>query len=351
MNTTSPAALQLEDYGWSTHFRRADAELNLHNPLRVRVTAVHRDAFDVAGPEFAGRIPPRFDEPVTTGDWLAIERETLRIRTIYPRFSLFKRRSAGHNATVQLIAANVNTVLIVTSANVDFNVARLERYLAIALEAEVTPVIIITKADLADDASDYVHRAQAIRAGVLVEALDARSSVTVNRLSPWLARGQTVALLGMSGVGKSTLVNTLMGGAVQDTSAIREDDARGRHTTTGRSLHRAPSGVWLMDTPGMRELQIVDASDGIDSVFDDVAALMRACRFSDCTHGNEPGCAVREAVEAGTLDADRLRRYEKLLREERRNSEQIHEAHARNRKFGLMGRNAMKHKQWRNEQS
>ena len=130
----------------------------------------------------------------------------------------------------------------------------------------------------------------------------------------------------------------LMGGAVQETQGIREDDAKGRHTTTGRSLHRMPSGVWLMDTPGMRELQIVDAASGIDAVFDDVTALAKQCRFSDCTHAQEPDCAVRVALEAGTLDPARLKRFQKLQREERRNSEQAHVAHARNRTFGKMAR-------------
>jgi ribosome biogenesis GTPase / thiamine phosphate phosphatase len=351
MNSNTEAALQLEDYGWSAHFRRAETELNQTGTIPLRVMAVHRDALDVAGPAYMGRILPLVatDEEgrATTGDWLAVEPQSQRIKAIYPRTSLFKRRRAGTTARTQLIAANVDTVLIVTSANQDFNVARVERYLAIALEAGVTPVIVITKADLADDVADYVQRAEHVRHGIFVEAVDARSPEVTRKLSPWLGRGQTIALLGSSGVGKSTIVNSLLGQPVQDTSGIREDDAHGRHTTTGRSLHRMLTGAWLMDTPGMRELQIIDAGEGIAQVFDDVAAFALACRFSDCTHQSEPGCAIRAALESGALDADRLRRYQKLLREERYNSEQIHEAHVRNKKFGVMARNAMKNKQWR----
>jgi ribosome biogenesis GTPase / thiamine phosphate phosphatase len=168
--------------------------------------------------------------------------------------------------------------------------------------------------------------------------VNARDPDVAERLKPWLGRGQTIALMGSSGVGKSTIVNSLMQDNVQGTQGIREDDARGRHTTSGRSLHLMPSGAWLMDTPGMREIQVVDVADGIDTVFDDVTELIAQCRFSDCHHQNEPGCAVREAIEAGTLDPARLLRFEKLKREERYNSEELHVAHARNKAFGKMTR-------------
>ena len=175
-------------------------------------------------------------------------------------------------------------------------------------------------------------------AGLHVEALDARGDDASRVLAPWIGRGQTVALLGSSGVGKSTLVNSLSGHAVQATLGIREDDAKGRHTTTGRSLHRLASGAWLMDTPGIRELQLIDAADGIDEVFKDISLLIDACRFSDCTHVSEPGCAVLEALESGALDEQRLKRYQKLLREERHNSGTIAKSRARGRKFGKMAK-------------
>ena len=305
--------------------------------------AVHRDALDVAGPDYAGRIPlthmsaDEEDRP-TTGDWLAFDSTTRRTMAIYPRSSLFKRRSAGTANRMQLIAANVDTVFFVSSANHDFNVSRLERYLALAHEAKVLPVVVITKIDLVEDAAAFIENARAIRQGLLVEAIDARDPHGLGPLAPWLGRGQTIALMGSSGVGKSTIVNTMMGTSIQATQGIREDDAKGRHTTSGRSLHRMPPGAWLMDTPGMRELQIVDASLGIDAVFDDLTALALKCRFTDCHHGNEPGCAVREAVEAGTIDPGRLKRFQKLRREERKNSEAVHEAHDRYRKFGKLAK-------------
>ena len=243
-----------------------------------------------------------------------------------------------------MIAANVDTVFFVTSANHDFNVPRLERYLALAHEANVMPVLILTKADLVEETRPFIEQAHAMRPGLLVEAIDAREPKFMAQLAPWLGRGQTIALMGSSGVGKSTIINTMLGAAVQETQGIREDDAKGRHTTSGRSLHRMPSGAWLMDTPGMRELQIVDAGTGIDAVFDDVAALALNCRFSDCRHGNEPGCAVRAAVDAGTLDAERVKRFEKLRREERKNSEAAHIAHDRYRKFGKLAKKAQAEK-------
>jgi ribosome biogenesis GTPase / thiamine phosphate phosphatase len=339
--------LSLKDLGWSAHFQMqlGDGKEGVHP---ARVMAVHRDAFEVAGPDIEGRVMPFAasgdEETATVGDWLLIEADTRRPVRLLGRRSVFKRKSAGTGRRVQLIAANVDTLLLVTSANQDFNPARLERYLALAREAEVAPVVIITKADLAEDVSSYVAAARRLMPGLLVEALDARGADAMRVLAPWNARGQTLALMGSSGVGKSTLVNTLSGHAVQATLGIREDDAKGRHTTTGRSLHRLSSGAWLMDTPGMRELQLIDASSGIDEVFEDVTHLFAACRFSDCTHANEPGCAVREGLASGALDPGRLRRYYKLLREEQHNSESIADARARSRAFGRMAKGVLARK-------
>ena len=350
--------LTLLDFGWSDHFEAAEKRLKTAGTLhadfvRARVMAVHRDALDVAGPDFAGRIHQSPLQPSqnadeenrpTTGDWLALHRTTHKILAIYPRLSLFKRRSAGTTARIQLIAANVDTVLFVTSANQDFNVARLERYLALAQEASVTPIIVITKTDLVDDPKPYIEQTRSIRGDLSVVMVDARDSDVLQQLAPWLGRGRTIALMGSSGVGKSTIVNSLMGAIVQHTQGIRDDDARGRHTTSGRSMHRLHSGAWLMDTPGMRELQIVDATSGIDAVFDDVAALTQQCRFSDCSHKNEPGCAIRPAIESGALDPARLHRFLKLRDEERQNTAQAHVAHSRRRSTGKLSRRVFANK-------
>lgn len=338
-----------KDYGWSAHFQ---AQLELDEIERahcVRVLAVHRDALEVAGPDFQGRILPVVaddgDEEgaATIGDWLLIDAETYRQRRLLERRSVFKRKSAGTGRRVQLIAANVDTLLLVTSANQDFNPARLERYLAVTLEAGATPVVVITKADLAD-AAPCVDKARRLLTGLVVEAVDARDQRSVSQLDPWIGAGQTIAFLGSSGVGKSTLVNTLAGQSLQHTQEIRSDDEKGKHTTTGRSLHRLANGAWLMDTPGMRELQLVDSADGVDQMFEDVAVLAARCRFSDCKHGTEPGCAVRAAIEAGELDEARLKRYQKLQREERWNSESIADSRARSKAFGKMARRVFEHK-------
>ena len=295
---------ELADFGWNAFFSsQLDIdELNAVTP--VRVMAVHRDRIHVAGPGIDTLITPFADAAggeeatATVGDWLLLDAGTTRPRRLLRRTSLFKRRAAGTSRKLQLIAANVDTLFVVSSCNQDFNAARLERYLALAREAEVTPVIVLTKADLTDAPEDYVHAAANLVPGILVELVDARSAESAARLTPWCARGQTVALVGSSGVGKSTLVNTLTGSDRIATQGIREDDDKGRHTTSGRALHRLPAGGWLVDTPGIRELQITDVKAGVDEVFADVVALAAECRFTDCRHETEPGCAVRAAIES-----------------------------------------------------
>jgi ribosome biogenesis GTPase len=331
----------LQSLGWRPFFQsQVEPDSNL---LPARVLNVHRGRVEIAcerGHEVVELTGKSASMAIAVGDWVLLETEGPVIARLLDRFGVFQRRAAGTAGGIQLIAANVDTLFVVTSANRDFNVARLERYLAIAHDAGAFPVIVITKADTVDSVSDFVARASALSPGVLVEALDARSASDVEVLMPWCESGQTVALLGSSGVGKSTLVNTLTGDH-QVTKAVREEDQRGRHTTTSRSMHRLAGGGWLVDTPGMRELQLVDVGGALDDVFAEVAALAGECRFLDCSHESEPGCAVQSATAAGTRDAERLRRYRKLLLEDRRNTETVAERRSRDKNFGKMVKSVM----------
>ncbi|MEQ1753796.1 MAG: ribosome small subunit-dependent GTPase A [Micropepsaceae bacterium] len=346
--------LTLQQLGWNAHFQSQLTEQELTLPV-ARVFAVHRDALEVRAPGFESRAtPPLPDDDgtpaATVGDWLLLDDTRKRVHRVLERKSLFQRRRAGTDRGIQLLAANVDTLLIATSANNDFNIARLERYLALASEAEVTPVILITKADLVSDIAPYLEQARRLLPNLVVEAIDARSPEILTLLSPLFSKGQTIALLGSSGVGKSTIVNTLRGDTLQETRAIREDDSRGRHTTTGRTMHLLPSGAWLVDTPGMRELQMVNAESGVQEVFADIVEIAALCKFTNCKHESEPQCAIRAAIEDGTLDEQRLKRFRKLQREDNRNSESIAEAHERSQKFGRMAKRTfiekLKKREW-----
>lgn len=340
----------LAEFGWNAFFNSQIDPTGTATP--VRVVEVHRDRIRVIGPAIDTLIPPfvaddNAEATATVGDWLMIDPASLRPQRLLHRKSLFKRRAAGTGRALQLIAANIDTVLIVSSCNQDFNPARLERYLVLAREADVTPVVVLTKADLSDAPQDFARIAEKLLPGLLVEVLDARDPAAVACLAPWCATGETVALLGSSGVGKSTLANTLLGVQAIETQGIREHDAHGRHTTTSRSLHRLPAGGWLLDTPGMRELQLADAKAGLEDVFADIADLARRCRFADCRHETEPGCALLEAMATSVLDPARVRRWRKLAAEEAYNTESVLVRRARDRAFGKMAKKAMKEKRTR----
>ena len=328
----------LQSLGWRQFFQsqlQADSAC-----VPARVLSVHRDRIEVAhvnGHLNIALAAKCRELEITVGDWVLIDLSAPQVRGRLERFGVFQRKAAGTAGKVQLIAANIDSLFIVTSANRDFNVARLERYLAIAHDAGAFPIVVITKADTVESVETFVSKATRLSPGLLVEALDARDPEAVEVLRPWCESGQTVALLGSSGVGKSTLVNTLAR-AVQETSMVREDDQRGRHTTTSRSMHRLPHGGWLVDTPGMRELQLVDVGEALDEVFSDIAELATQCRFADCSHEAEPGCAVQVAIETGGLESDRLRRYRKLQSEDRRNTETLAERRSRDKQLGKMYR-------------
>lgn len=332
----------LPELGWRPFFAAQLIDADESCPP-ARVMAVHRGRAVVAGEDFEYTVPVTAGiaaSGIAVGDWVLIDKHARRLRRVLDRTGAFRRRAAGRGGAMQLLAANVDTVLIVTSANRDFNIARLERYLALAHDAGAFPIVVITKADEIASAGSYVEAARRLAPGLEVNALDARDAHAVQVLMPWCGIGQTVALLGSSGVGKSTLVNSLAG-AAQETAAVRADDQRGRHTTTSRSMHRLPQGGWLIDTPGMREIRLADMAEAIDDVFADVQALAARCRFADCRHAGEPGCAVEAALAAGELDPQRLGRFRKLLAEDRRNTESIAERRHRDRAFGRLAKSVM----------
>lgn len=278
-------------------------------------------------------LPPKIDS-VCVGDWVVFDQD--RVIRVLDRQSLFQRKAAGSALKRQLIAANIDTVFIVSSLNENFSLNRIERYLALANDAAVEPVIILTKADLCRDADEVREQVQKLDPLLSIYCLNALDSQNVSVLETDCQRGKTIAFLGSSGVGKSTLVNSLLGHHEMETGSIREQDSKGRHTTTFRAIKWLPKGGLLMDTPGMRELQLSNVKEGIQLTFADIESLASQCRFSDCQHENEPSCAVRESAERGELSSRRLDNYKKLLREDAHNSATLAERRAKDRSFTKM---------------
>lgn len=332
----------LQGLGWQPFFAQQIGIDEMHETPPVRVTEVHRNGLRVLGDGIDMTVPPRAD--ATVGDWLLLDHNLPSASRLMQRKSLIKRRAAGHDRSIQLIAANIDTVFIVTSCNLDFNLARLERYVALGFDAGVTPVILLTKPDLCEDPEPYVKEAETISADVAVLTLNAKSDEPKLKLAPWCKPGQTVAFLGSSGVGKSTLTNALSGTESAATQAIREDDAKGRHTTSHRQLHILPDGCAVLDTPGVRELQLTEAEAGVAEVFSDIDALSLECRFNNCTHVSEPGCAIRAALERGNVDEARLARWRKLVAEDQHNTASLAQRRTKDKTFGKMIKQAKKHK-------
>jgi ribosome biogenesis GTPase len=292
-----------------------------------RVAVQHRGAYDVLTElgelrcDVAGRLYDESSSPAdlpAVGDWVAVaaraDEQGGTVQAVLPRRTKFSRKTAWQAAEEQVLAANVDVVLIVTSLNEDLNLRRLERYLTLAWESGARPVFVLTKADLAGDVEASVAEVDSIAFGVPVVPLSNVTGAGLDTLRGLLPQGVTAALLGSSGVGKSTLVNTLLGEDLLETRAIR-DDGKGRHTTTRRELVQLPGGALVIDTPGMREIQLWVADEGLEEAFEDVTELFGQCRFSDCAHESEPGCAVKAAIADGTLSTERWESYLKLQRE------------------------------------
>ncbi len=317
----------LDSYGWNNALQQQFHAYAARGLEPARVIVQQRGLYVLATPagEVAAQLSGRFaheaaagDYPVA-GDWVAASvrsgEASATIHHLLPRRTAFARKAAGRGGGAQVVAANVDVALLVASLNRDLNARRIERYLAMAWESGASPVVALTKADLCADREALKVKIERIAMGVPVYAVSALTGEGLDGLSEALAPGQTAALLGSSGVGKSSLVNALAGRPVMATQAIREDDARGRHTTTHRELILLPGGRLVLDTPGMRELGVWDADAGVATTFADVETLAAQCRFRDCTHGAEPGCAVQSALAEGRLDPARWRNYAKLQRE------------------------------------
>lgn len=332
----------LSSLGWDPDRLASFAPLAERGLSPGRVSGEHRgqvDLFTERGAVRAfvrGTLQHDLDAP-GVGDWVGVRLSDdpsmpAMVEAVMGRRSHFVRKAAGRNSAPQLIAANVDVVFVATSLNSDLNPRRLERYLATVVTGGATPVVVLTKADLVEDPATIAAQIQAEHV-LCVSAVDGTG---LEQLEPWCRPGSTVALVGMSGVGKSTLVNAILGREVQDTGAIRRTDERGMHTTSARTLLPLPAGGCLIDTPGMRLLGMWETEDALDAVFDDIAALAGDCTFRDCQHQAEPGCAVLAAVEEGRLEAGRLVGYHKLQREvataTRRRS--VYEQRQHSRKWG-----------------
>ncbi len=320
--------MNLVELGWNSFFEQHFEPFRNGGYVPARVAREHRELYVVYGEqgEFAAKVSgkmrhkaeSRSDFPAV-GDWVAIEPRLeegkATISSTLPRKSSFCRKVAWVRTEAQVVAANIDTVFLVSGLEGDFNVRRIERYLTVAWESGAKPVILLNKADLCPNVDECIEETRDVAFAVPVHAISALNGQGLEALKEYVVAGSTSALLGSSGVGKSTLINSLLGTENLRVGAVREDDGHGRHVTTWREMVLIPGGGVMIDTPGMRELQLWADKESLEGSFEDITELARACRFTDCQHKTEPGCAIRQALEEGTLDEDRFRSYTKLKKE------------------------------------
>ncbi|ANE46200.1 GTPase RsgA [Paenibacillus swuensis] len=317
----------LQTLGWHERWQEPFApyaerytlgRVSLEHKHMYRVMTEEGDLLGEVSGKLRHEASGREDYPAV-GDFVLLEARASEgkatIHGILPRFSKFSRKAAGNTTEEQIVASNVDTVFLVNALNNDFNLRRIERYLILAWESGASPVIVLSKADLCEEATERAAEVEAVAIGVPVHVVSAWNQEGIEALTPYVSPGRTVALLGSSGAGKSTLINLLLGEPVQEVQGIREGDDRGRHTTTYRELFVMPGGGLLVDTPGMRELQLWHADEGLGDTFAEIEELAAGCKFADCRHEREPGCAVREGLLGGALRAERYESYKKTQRE------------------------------------
>lgn len=322
--------MNIQDYGFKNNINK--------DKTIARIVATHKDRYEIVCNEGQGFAQIKrgcyYDNPdsiyPTTGDFVAIQwnptgdsmiYETLKRESSFSRTaSTSDRNHKLHNQHEQLVAANFDYVFIIQSLNNNFNLHRIERYLSLAWESGGIPVIVLTKSDLVPNVQEYIKQVENIAFGVEIYAVSCVTKQGLDNLEKYFSKGNTIVFLGSSGVGKSTLVNTLYGKEVMKTSEIREEDSRGRHTTTSRNLIMLPNGAMIIDTPGMRELGMWDAESGISKTFQDIEKYLGMCKYSNCTHTNEPGCKILEAIEKGEIQRERFKEYLKLQKESEYNT-------------------------------
>ena len=320
MTATNPANTSLADLGWRPVLQQQLSLEELENFTPARIVEVHRSEIELLSANGAVSLPTTSSQPtLVVGDWVLLDQAGQFYRLL-DRFCQFSRKAPGSKVAEQVIAANIDTALIVCSLNDDFNLNRIERFLSMVNEAGAEPVVVLSKADLCSEVELKQAQVQELGRAMPVLAINGLETQAREQLLPWCKRGQTLVLLGSSGAGKSTLTNTLLQQQKQLTADIRLNDSKGKHTTTSRSMLAMSTGAMLLDTPGMRELQLVACEEGIAATFSDVESLVLKCKFSDCGHSNEPGCAVQAALQRGELDERRFANYVKLMREQAKNS-------------------------------
>lgn len=320
---TQASREKLRAVGFSSYFEKQYTSLDNASLIPARIAIEHKDRYVIYtadgeySAELSGKLRFSSEDRPSVGDWVAVQldRDLAIVHHIFNRKTKFSRIAPGTTSDEQIIAANIDTVFIVVGLDQNFNLRRTERFLVLTRESGADPVIVLNKADLAEQPEEMIEQIASIAGNSPVISVSALTGQNIERLKAYISDGQTIALLGSSGVGKSSIINAMLGSELLAVSHVSESNTKGRHTTTHRELIQLPEGGLIMDTPGMRELQLYSGEESLDESFADITEIATNCHFRDCTHGTEPGCAIQEALLNGELDYGRWKSYRKLQRE------------------------------------